>query len=257
MFTNLGLVMYARAMMEYNSPYWFGTYGQEGSEKLYLDRKAVYPDQYNKWSRESFEKQYGKKVHDCSGLIKGYKMNPTLGADGYVKDPMALSKYNSIYDISADLLYKRAREKGAISSIPDIKGIIVWKSGHVGIYVGKDEKGVRWVIEERGHSYGTVLTKLDERPWTNWFKDVDIEYLTEINVEKQYCKPIAEVLRKGDQGLAVKVLQSCLNLQGYSLEVDGHFGNKTLEAVSDFQKKNKIKNVGVVGVATWNKLLKG
>ena len=252
MFTNLGLVAYAEAMLDYLSPYWYGTWGNIASEELYQEKRRQYKEQYEKWSKSSFTEQYGKKVHDCIGLIKGYLMNPTLGEDGYVKEPMKPSKYNSKYDISADTLEKKATVKGDIKTIPEIKGLIVWKSGHVGIYIGNG-----WVIEERGHTYGTVKTQISDRPWTKWLKHPDIQYIEEPEKKKRYCKPIAEVLEKGDQGLAVKVLQACLNLQGYNLEVDGHFGNKTLEAVSDFQKKNKIKNVGVVGVATWNKLLKG
>ena len=252
MFTNLGLVKYAEAMLNYMSPYWYGTWGNICSEQLYQEKRLQYPANYDKWSKSSFVEQYGRKVHDCIGLIKGYLMNPTIDADGYVTEPTTPSKYNSKYDISADMLEARATVKGDISSIPEIKGLIVWKKGHVGIYVGNG-----YVIEERGHTYGTVKTQISDRPWTKWLKHPDIQYIEEPEKKKRYCKPIAEVLEKGDQGLAVKVLQSCLNLQGYKLTVDGHFGNKTLEAVSDFQKKNKIKNVGVVGVATWNKLLKG
>lgn len=250
-FTNLGLVAYAEAMLDYLSPYWFGTWGNVASEELYQEKKRQYKEQYEKWSKESFVSQYGKKVHDCIGLIKGYLMNPTIDDEGYVRSPLTASKYNAKYDISADMLEKEATEKGNIKTLPEIKGLIVWKSGHVGIYVGNG-----WVIEERGHSYGTVKTRVNERPWTKWLKHPAIKYVDETPSQKRYCKPIAEVLQKGDKEFAVKVLQSCLNLQGYNLEVDGHFGNKTLEAVSDFQNKNKIKNVGVVGVVTWNKLLK-
>lgn len=249
---NLGLVKFAEYMVSVNAPYWFGTYGQIGSEKVYQDCSERYKSQYEKWSKESFVKQYGQKVADCSGLIKAYCMSPCVDANGYVTEPSTPSVYNSKYDLSADMLMKKATEKGHISTIPEIKGIIVWKEGHVGIYAGG---GI--VYEEKGHASGCVRSKLKDRPFTHWLKHPMIEYISEDpEPKKRYCKPIAEVLTKGDQGTAVKVLQSCLNLQGYSLSVDGHYGNKTDEAVRDFQSKNKIKNAGTVGVRTWDKIIK-
>lgn len=257
MFTNLGLLAYAESMLEYRSPYWYGTYGNLASEQLYISKSKQYPDQYNKWSKASFRDQYGKKVHDCIGLIKGYKMNPTLGDDGYVKDPLALSKYIPQYDISANMLEAKAKEKGPISSIPEIKGLIVWKSGHVGVYVGNG-----WVIEERGHTYGTVKTKVSDRPWTKWLKDPDIKYITDAP-KGDTCMVELPVLKKGDKNETVKSLQILLNgkqyrdKDGLPLSVDGSFGGKTEYAVKTFQTKNKLTCDGVVGKSTWTKLIEG
>ena len=62
------------------------------------------------------------------------------------------------------------------------------------------------------------------------------------------------VLRKGSNGVYVEVLQKKLNDAGYNLAVDGDFGNKTLEAVKDYQKVNGLVVDGIVGVKTWEKL---
>ena len=62
------------------------------------------------------------------------------------------------------------------------------------------------------------------------------------------------VLRKGSKGVYVEVLLKKLNDAGYSLAVDGDFGNKTLEAVKDYQKVNGLVVDGIVGVKTWEKL---
>ena len=62
------------------------------------------------------------------------------------------------------------------------------------------------------------------------------------------------VLRKGSNGVYVEVLQKKLNDAGYSLAVDGDFGNKTLEAVKDYQKVNGLVVDGIVGAKTWEKL---
>lgn len=63
-------------------------------------------------------------------------------------------------------------------------------------------------------------------------------------------------LRKGSKGLYVEELQEMLNERGYTLKVDGIFGNKTLEAVKAFQADNGLLVDGVVGKNTWGKLMK-
>ena len=62
------------------------------------------------------------------------------------------------------------------------------------------------------------------------------------------------VLRKGSTGVYVEVLQKKLNDAGHNLDVDGDFGNKTLEAVKDYQKVNGLVVDGIVGAKTWEKL---
>ena len=64
------------------------------------------------------------------------------------------------------------------------------------------------------------------------------------------------VLRKGSKGVYVEVLQKKLNDAGYNLAVDGDFGNKTLEAVKDYQKVNGLVVDGIVGPMTWSELNK-
>ena len=262
MFTNLGLVAYAEYMCDYRSPYWYGTFGNIASEELYQQKRRQYREQYEKWSKYSFESQYGMKVHDCIGLEKGYKMNPTLGEDGYVKDPMKPSVYNSKYDYSADGSYARAKEKGDISTLPEIKGIMVYKKGHVGVYVGNGK-----VIEERGHTYGTVRTRVVDRPWTNWFKDPDLKYIDEPQPEPtptgDKCMVNLDVLKKGVKGTPVKRWQTLLNSLGFrdqnreALVVDGSFGGKTEYATKNWQSANGLTNDGIVGSKSWTKMIEG
>jgi len=59
-----------------------------------------------------------------------------------------------------------------------------------------------------------------------------------------------ETIRNGSVGESVKVLQKALHLI-----VDGVFGLITDEAVRDFQRKNGLKDDGIVGDATWSLLL--
>ncbi|MHB9144742.1 MAG: glycoside hydrolase domain-containing protein [Symbiobacteriia bacterium] len=62
--------------------------------------------------------------------------------------------------------------------------------------------------------------------------------------------------RSGDNGLAVKLLQTLLNAAGSALAPDGDFGPSTLAAVKDFQTKNGLTADGLVGPLTWDALAK-
>ena len=62
-------------------------------------------------------------------------------------------------------------------------------------------------------------------------------------------------LKKWCMGQDVYTLQSKLNRHGAKLEVDGIFGQKTEDAVVQFQKANGLEADGIVGPLTWSKLL--
>lgn len=62
------------------------------------------------------------------------------------------------------------------------------------------------------------------------------------------------VLKSGNSGAMVKVLQSSLNDHGAKLKVDGKFGKGTQDALRAFQKKNKLGVDGVAGPATWGRI---
>lgn len=64
------------------------------------------------------------------------------------------------------------------------------------------------------------------------------------------------VLRKGNSGAYVKILQTRLNFYGASLDVDSSFGDLTFAAVKVFQTKKSLLADGVVGPLTWAELLK-
>lgn len=163
--TAKGLVEYAKAQL--GLPYWYGTFGNIGTAALYASKKKQYPKYYN-WSgtpHDNFPSQYGKRVHDCVGLIKGY-----LWSDS----PTAVPKYNGSQDTSANGMLARCKENGNISTIPDIPGVLVFMDGHVGVYIGNGE-----VIEARGHEYGVVKTQLKSRPWKWWGKCPYIAYSNE------------------------------------------------------------------------------
>ena len=61
----------------------------------------------------------------------------------------------------------------------------------------------------------------------------------------------------GSKGSDVTELQKLLNQNGYSLSTDGIFGQKTQQAVKDYQEKNNLTVDGIVGTNTWAALTGG
>lgn len=160
--TNIGLVGYCEKQL--GRPYWYGTFGQKASASLHSNRKKTYPKMY---TATDFPGQYGQKVHDCVGLIKGYFW--TKDADSTEYDYQS----NGMKDVSADMLYNLAKQKGTnMNEMPRIPGVAVFMPGHVGVFVGGCD-----VIEARGHSYGVVKTKLCNRSWKKWAFIPGLEYI--------------------------------------------------------------------------------
>lgn len=262
MFTNEGLVAYANSQL--GNPYWYGTFGNfPANESLFNEKRIQYPAQYppKKWTKESFVVQYGKKVCDCVGLIKGYLMNPTIDASGIVKDPKTASKYNAKYDVSANGMAELAKERGKITTLPETVGLILWKNNHVGIYIGNG-----YVIEAKGHAYGVVKSRVSDTAWVDWFKCPFIEYKSAKPIEPvtAECDQKMPELYKGMERDEVSLLQLCLNRLGYKgkdgkeLKIDGDFGTNTDYAVRSLQKAvypDCGEADGYVGKSTWAKIL--
>jgi len=61
----------------------------------------------------------------------------------------------------------------------------------------------------------------------------------------------------GNIGGAVQALQQNLNVLGYSLAVDGSYGNETRAAVQNYQGRVQIPTDDIVGPVTWSYLVNG
>ena len=241
--TSKGLASFAVQCL--GRPYIYGTYGQILTERLLLDRASTYPSRIGpervKYAREHY---IGKRVSDCEGMIKNY-----LWADS----PDTAPTYNASQDLSANGAFQAATVKGKIDTIPEVPGICVRYSGHVGVYIGNGE-----VVEERGFNYGCVKTRLKERAWTDWFEHPWIDYKQE-----DKCMVQLPILRKGmkDTNGSVTSWQGLLQLYGYTdgdgnaIKVDGSFGTKTEQATKKVQKKHGLPQTGVVDAATWQALI--
>lgn len=158
--TDSGLIDYCKFQL--GRPYWMGTFGQTASAAIYEFNKKRLPQFY---TASDFPTQYGKRVHDSIGLIKGYLWSDTPNsAPKYCSEPCRT-------DHSADSLLAACDEKGTIDTLPELPGVLVFMPEHVGVYIGGG-----YVIEARGHAYGVVLTLLNGRGWRNWGKCPYINY---------------------------------------------------------------------------------
>lgn len=70
-----------------------------------------------------------------------------------------------------------------------------------------------------------------------------------------YAEPTV-LIKYGSTGTGVKWVQDLLKQNGYTIEIDGEFGNITKNAVTHFQKYNNLDTDGIVGPATRNALKK-
>lgn len=156
--TNLGLVDYCNAQL--GKPYWYGTFGQTAEQWLLDYNKSRFPSTY---ANPDYQKQLGQRVHDCSGLIKGYMWSDS---------PDSVPKYgsNGFADMDANTMREMCKAR-PIGTIEDVPGVLVFAPDHVGVYIGGGE-----VIEARGHAYGVVKTRLADRGWMWWGYLPNIEY---------------------------------------------------------------------------------
>lgn len=122
--TNTGLVEYALAQL--GKPYWWGTFGQTASAALLAQKREQYPEYYK---ANDFKPQFGQRVHDCVGLIKGYLWSDT---------PQSAPTYKASQDVAVSGLYLTCKEHGNMGTMPDLPGVCVFMAnmGHVGVYVG-------------------------------------------------------------------------------------------------------------------------
>lgn len=182
-------------------------------------------------------------AYDCSGLGMEwiYDQNKLTAGDKTANGMWAMCERISFTDLrSGDWVFK---------------GTALRKS-HIGYVINPALD----VIESKGRDWG-VLT----RPLNFW--DSTTKYWQYAGRPKIFKDEILAniplppvvypVLRYGDEGEFVKILQALLNKKYASttpLVVDGKFGSKTLSAVKNYQLKNGLVVDGIVGIKTWTSL---
>lgn len=140
--------------------YWFGTFGQTASKRLYEEKKKQYPNYY---TASDFEQQIAnpKQCFDCAGLIKS---------------PFLYPKYNSAYDLGATGIYGKCSVKGKLVHEVQLKdGYLLFRGNdktknHVGVFIeGK-------VYEAKGHKYGVIAKPYNFDDWGYYAEYYAIDY---------------------------------------------------------------------------------
>lgn len=252
--TGQGLAEYAKAQL--GKPYWWGTFGQTANAGLLAAKRQQYPGYY---TANDFATQFGQKVHDCVGLIKGY-----LWCDTPDSEPI----YKAAQDVAVSGLFMACSESGSIDTMPDTPGVCVFMRdmSHVGVYVGDG-----YVVEATGHARGVVKTKLAGRGWGLWGKPRWISYeaaATPAQPAQTTTQSTAStltvtglpLLRYGGKGEYVRSAQLLLIGRGYSCGrcgADGEMGQDTYNAIIAFQRASGLQQDGIIGAQTWARLIGG
>ena len=248
MFTGKQLAEYCEEIYRNKNhwAYWYGTYGKKCTKDLYNHKKKQYPDHYGSSRTSGYMKdiEQGRRCADCVGMIKSFFWT----GGRYDTDP----KYNTnnCPDKSANGMIAICKKTGKIKDIPDIPGLVVWKSGHIGVYVGGG-----YTVEMKGFDYDCRRNKVTDGPWTKWgmLPDSMITYDDEPSPAPvpEPSKLGDRTLKKGCEGEDVIELQRDLMQLGYSLPkygADGDFGSETEKAVKRFQTAYGLKEDGIMNV---------
>lgn len=245
--TAKGLVEYAKAQL--GKPYWWGTFGQIASASLLRAQRAMYPGYY---TAGDFEGQFGEKVHDCCGLIKGYR---------WCSSPDADPVYNGSQDVPASGLYRQCSKHGKLSTMPDIPGVCVFRGdlGHVGVYIGGGK-----VIEAMSHKWGVVETELHSRNWALWGMPDWIDYENESGEVYEPEENVPEIIRPSYYySVSLPLLKPGMTdpaayhvQQMLGIKTSGVMDAGTVQKVKTFQRENGLLADGEIGGDTWRKLLR-
>lgn len=148
--------------------YWYGTFGQIASKRLYDEKKKQYPNYY---TASDFPEQIAnpKQCFDCAGLVKS---------------PFLYPKYNSAYDLGATGIYGKCSVKGKLVHEVQLKdGYLLFRGNdktknHVGVFIeGK-------VYEAKGHKYGVIAKPYNFDDWGYYAEYYPIEYDSASTPEK-------------------------------------------------------------------------
>ena len=207
------------------------------------------------YEREAESNKWGADMHICvhsnAGGGKGAEVYISTKDDRHMKPAQAI--YNEVKAISP---YGSTRgiKVGKWHEIVNTNALCVYLETDF-----HDNKTIaKWIVENT-EAIGEAICK-------GVCETYGVKYVTADSVKaKKTCTVNLPILRKGSTGEAVKTLQRLLRQLEYVnsdgktyITVDGSFGSNTEAAVKRYQKNRGAKNPdGIVGIWTWNKLLKG
>jgi len=142
------------------TPYVYGAKGAVLTQSQINTWAALYPSTFTAAYIAKAKTFIGQACTDCSGLISW--LTGTLRGSSNYKDTAAQMVVIGKLDES-------------------MIGWAVWKSGHIGVYIGNG-----YCIEAKGINYGTIKSKVSDTAWTHVLKLRDIDYTDSSNVSSTY-----------------------------------------------------------------------
>ncbi len=121
-------------------PYVYGAKGQEFTPELHQQLKNENPNR-SFMTEEKAQNYYGKGflAFDCSGFI-----SYVYQQKGYTH---VSGGSTTLSELGIGTTYEKLQP-----------GDILWKEGHVAMYVGKDSNGVNWIVHASNHNDGVKLS---------------------------------------------------------------------------------------------------
>ena len=248
------------AEAELGWPYVWGAVGAQctPSKRDYYANRSSCPDGEKKEIRAKCQVLSGKKsvcdgctyypnsarvlIDDCQGFVKQVMSRFGISFTG----GGCTSMWGAAGNWTA---------KGPIKELPANQVCCVFMQNgstmsHIGIHIGGGQ-----II----HCSGTVKRgKTTDRGWTHYAIPKEME--GEVPVPTPTPGEDFPTLRKGAAGEYVTLLQTKLIQKGYDLVpygADGKYGNKTMEAVKQFQRDNGLQVDGITGRNTWAAIMSG
>lgn len=230
--------------------YWYGTCYYKCTASLLVSKTKQYPKHYTAARKKGYQADIdaGAMCCDCVGLIKGAVWSE-LGT--------RTAKYGTggCPDKSADGMLAYCKSKGmpsgSMDTFPDVPGLLLHKSGHVGVSIGDG-----LAIEARSYADDVVKTKVSGRGWTSWAQLPFIDYEDSDKTPEPIPYKLGErTLKRGRKGEDVAELQAALVALGYDCGsygvgrdgIDGDFGYTTQAAVKAMQTDAGIEADGIYG----------
>lgn len=241
------------------TPYVYGAKGADGvltqarCNSLARSYPSIFTASY--LNKIKTRKYVGKVCCDCSGLISWYT--------GRV-----LGSYQ---------MYSSATKRLPMSQIKKFPiGTVLWRSGHVGVYIGLNSAGQPECVEAKGIDYGCVKTIItNPNSWSygllfeNYisYENIPTSVPTTSKGKNPYSEPTTNI-KKGSTGSGAKWVQYELVEAGFDksfkyagkkysgVKIDGEIGPISVAAIKAFQQSCKITVDGIVGAKTRVELIK-
>lgn len=126
-----GLAEYAKKAYSSPNVYVWGGFGEYLTDEILDEKIARWPDWYVPEQVEFRRILANRNIrgYDCIGLIEAYLWNDYSQYNPWLYKPEE-------FLTTAELIARNDLVKGDMEHLPERPGLVLWRSGHVGVYIG-------------------------------------------------------------------------------------------------------------------------